>query len=221
MPNKKGNFIFLLVGIVTMLFASAIAQQLAGTFAQVVFKIFTIVALAISVLSIIDKRGLFQIAIAIIGIEIVISIIDEFMATPILRILDLFFIGLFFYGMTVVAFKRVLFSGPIDNNRIVGAICIYLLLGLIWAVLYAFLLELGMGDFNNLGDFGRVGRFSELIYFSFVTLSTLGYGDISPITPIARFFVYMEALTGQFYLAILVASLIGARFSQSSHDTSK
>ncbi|MCP4237541.1 MAG: two pore domain potassium channel family protein [Aestuariibacter sp.] len=52
-----------------------------------------------------------------------------------------------------------------------------------------------------------------LTYYSFVTLTTLGYGDISPVTPIARFLVFMEAIVGVFYMAILVASLIGIRTS--------
>ena len=49
-----------------------------------------------------------------------------------------------------------------------------------------------------------------MIYFSFVTLTTLGYGDITPLLPVPRFFVYMESVVGQLYLAVLVASLIGA-----------
>ena len=54
----------------------------------------------------------------------------------------------------------------------------------------------------------------QLIYFSFVTLATLGYGDISPATPIGQVIVILEAVTGTFYMAIVVASLIGAYFGQ-------
>ena len=63
-------------------------------------------------------------------------------------------------------------------------------------------------------------NFADGTYFSFVTLTTLGYGDISPVTPVARFLVYMEAIVGVFYMAILVASLIGMRVSarQSDHE---
>jgi len=61
-------------------------------------------------------------------------------------------------------------------------------------------------------------NFADVAYFSFVTLTTLGYGDISPIVPIARFLVYMEAIVGVFYMAILVASLIGIRISALNAD---
>jgi voltage-gated potassium channel len=56
--------------------------------------------------------------------------------------------------------------------------------------------------------------FPDFIYFSFVTITTLGFGDISPTLPVARFLVYLEAIIGQFYLAILVASLVGSRLSK-------
>ena len=58
----------------------------------------------------------------------------------------------------------------------------------------------------------------EYIYFSFVTLSTLGYGDISPASEIARSLVYLEAICGQFYIAILVASLVGAHMSEQAEN---
>ncbi|MDB4410029.1 potassium channel family protein, partial [Gammaproteobacteria bacterium] len=56
-------------------------------------------------------------------------------------------------------------------------------------------------------------NYTSAIYFSFVTITTLGYGDISPVLPLARFLVIMEAIVGVFYMAILVASLIGVRMS--------
>jgi voltage-gated potassium channel Kch len=56
--------------------------------------------------------------------------------------------------------------------------------------------------------------FPTMTYFSFVTLATLGYGDISPASPIAQVIVILEAVTGAFYMAIVVASLIGAYFGQ-------
>lgn len=218
MPNKKGNFVYLLVGLLTMLLATAVTQQLAGTLVQVISLMITALGLGISIFSISNHRKLFQIAIAIIMIEIGVGVASQFIAISVLHILDLLLLGMFFFGMTTIVFQQVLFAGPIDNNRIVGAICIYLLLGFLWAVCYTLLFLTGLGSFNGLGNLDQSAGFTDLIYFSFVTLSTLGYGDISPITPIARFFVYMEALTGQFYLAILVASLIGARFSMGKQE---
>jgi hypothetical protein len=53
----------------------------------------------------------------------------------------------------------------------------------------------------------------KAVYYSFVTMTTLGFGDISPLQPLARYLTYLEAVTGQFYIAILVASLIGVRLA--------
>ena len=55
----------------------------------------------------------------------------------------------------------------------------------------------------------------NFIYFSFVTLTTLGFGDLLPVSPLARFLVYMEAVPGVFYMAIVVSSLVGARMPKS------
>ena len=110
----------------------------------------------------------------------------------------------------------VLFTGAVDANRIVGAICIYLLMGLIWTLMYLFIAQAIPGAFNGVEQTVWYDNFADVAYYSYVTLTTLGYGDISPVAPIARFLVYMEAVVGVFYMAILVASLIGVGISESN-----
>ena len=61
----------------------------------------------------------------------------------------------------------------------------------------------------------------EFIYFSFVSLTTLGYGDISPATPVSRFVVYLEAIAGQLYLAIMIAGLVGISISDRMANRSE
>jgi hypothetical protein len=69
------------------------------------------------------------------------------------------------------------------------------------------------GACNGLEQAPWYENFSAVAYYSYVTLTTPGYGDISPVVPIARFLVYMEAIAGVFYMAILLASLIGIGLS--------
>jgi voltage-gated potassium channel Kch len=88
---------------------------------------------------------------------------------------------------------------------------IFLLLGLIWATLYLIVLEFSPTAFNGIVARGWVENFPLASYFSYVTLTTLGYGDISPAEPVSRVLVYLEAITGAFYMAVVVASLVGAR----------
>ena len=108
-----------------------------------------------------------------------------------------------------IALREVLFGEKMDGNRIAGAVCVYLLIGLTWTFVYYFI-ALGMpGAFNGLSPDHDL-RFIDLLYFSFVTLTTLGYGDVTPATPFARALAYLQAVTGTMYMALLVASLIGS-----------
>ncbi len=97
-------------------------------------------------------------------------------------------------------------SGPITLHRIQGAVAAYVLLGAIWAVAY-FLVEL-----LHPGSFSGPVRVEDgaqgWLYFSFVTLTTVGYGDVLPVQPIARSLAMLEAVTGPLYLTILLARLV-------------
>ncbi len=96
-----------------------------------------------------------------------------------------------------------------------GAVCVYLLMGLIWALLYLLIAQTIPGAFSGLEQLNWYENFSAVAYYSFVTLTTLGYGDITPVAPLARFLAYMEAVAGVFYMAILVASLIGVAINRT------
>ena len=85
-------------------------------------------------------------------------------------------------------------------------------------MLYLFMAQAIPNAFNGLEQLIWYENFADVAYYSFVTLTTLGYGDISPNVPIARFFVYMEAVVGVFYMAILVASIIGIRTSDINSE---
>ena len=113
------------------------------------------------------------------------------------------------------AVKQALFAGEITSNSIIGSICIFLLLGLIWTMLYLLVAEFIPDAFAGVEPFNWKQNLPDYIYFSFVTLTTLGFGDMLPISPLARFLVYMEAVTGVFYMAIVVSSLVGAKMAKT------
>jgi hypothetical protein len=112
--------------------------------------------------------------------------------------------------------REVFLAGAVDLNKITGSVCIYLLLVVSWAILYDFLELLTPGSFTGLSIGVGVSRFDEFVYFSLVTITTLGYGDTSPTNLVAGFFAGMEALVGVFYIAILVASLVGDFMSHNN-----
>ncbi len=126
------------------------------------------------------------------------------------------------FGFLLIAIsctlKQVVVGTEISANRLVGAVCIYLLLGVIWAVAYTVLNLISPGSFQGFSPLEDQSWDSEWLYFSFVTMTTLGYGDISPVSATARALAYMQAVFGQFYIAILVAGLVSAYISRRQDE---
>ncbi len=124
--------------------------------------------------------------------------------------------------LLVLVLTRVFSPGAVTRQRIEGAIAAYLLFGLAWAQLYESLETLSPHAFGlPKGEIPTGGWFSPLLYFSFVTLTTVGYGDIQPVHPVARSLAMFEALVGQLYPAVLLARLVSLQVSadQDQEDT--
>ncbi len=126
---------------------------------------------------------------------------------PALQVLRMVVMVLFFgftFAKMVVEIFRV---ENVTARVVVGAIGAYLLLGFIGSFLFEIIQLLYPHSFTNMDVFA--GGFYDEIYFSFVTISTLGYGDISPLTPQGQAIAILVAISGQLYLAILMAMLVG------------
>jgi hypothetical protein len=120
---------------------------------------------------------------------------------------------LFLFGAAVLIVKSLFSTPTLTFDSILGAVCGYLFLGLGWAVLYALIEGLRPGSFEISPKLVTGGEPAHplphvLSYFSFVTLTTVGYGDITPVSPATRTLAWLEAITGQFYLAVIVAGLV-------------
>ena len=114
----------------------------------------------------------------------------------------------------------VLRAGRVTANKIYGALCVYLLVGFTFAFIYAILEQLQPGSFSVPEETGQaadyMGKVMRMRYFSFVTLTTVGFGDIVPRSAAARTFATLEAIMGQIYLAVLVARLVGLHIVHGS-----
>ena len=122
-------------------------------------------------------------------------------------------------ALTVVVARAVFGPGRVTYHRVVGAVLLYLSMGLVFVALYG-IVALSVPDaFTNLptlkGDFAIAGN---LIYFSFVTLTTTGYGDIAPLHPYARALANIEAIIGQIYPATLLARLVTLELTDKTKD---
>lgn len=128
--------------------------------------------------------------------------------------------AMFFLLVSMAFLRHILEAEEINVDRILGAVCVYLLLGIGWTVVFSTLELLHPGSFRIPGEIPILVAerqemlFGVFIYYSFVTMSTLGYGDIAPITPAARTFSILEAIMGQMYLAVIVATLVGIHIGQ-------
>jgi hypothetical protein len=120
-------------------------------------------------------------------------------------------------AMTIVVLTQVFRSGTVTVHRVQGAVAAYLLLGLAWALAYDLVASLDPAAFT--GGTSVAGDRTPFAYFSFVTLTTVGYGDVTPVHPVARSLAMAEALTGQLYPAILLARLVSLSTTGSSGGT--
>jgi hypothetical protein len=113
--------------------------------------------------------------------------------------------------MFCMTMKRTLRPGQINGYRVLGGIAGYLLIGLTWTFAYQLLIQQAPSAIHFEPGMAESlpQQTSHLIYFSFTTLTTVGFGDIHPATPAARALTVAEALVGQLYIAILIASLVG------------
>jgi hypothetical protein len=119
--------------------------------------------------------------------------------------------GILFMGFVVSHLLRFILLGSRVNAEVLCAgISVYLLIGLLWTLAYMLVGQLSTGAFNFVNDPDKERTMTSFnaFYFSFTTLSTVGFGDITPVSKVARTLAILEAITGMFYVAILISRLV-------------
>ena len=119
-----------------------------------------------------------------------------------------YFLKLLIIGITIIElFKEILRTKIIDAHIISGAVSIYILIGVFWYLLYMFLLMIDPDSFTfNLQHTNKLSI--DMLYFSFTTLTTLGYGDITPTSYTAKMWAMTEAMVGVMFLALMISRLV-------------
>jgi hypothetical protein len=112
------------------------------------------------------------------------------------------------FALIWVVARAVFAPGPVTFHRIIGAILLYLTIGLVFVGLFTLVGLLDPGSFSGIRIEDDPALASKLIYFSFVTLTSTGYGDIVPVYPLARSLCNVEGIIGQLYPATLLARLV-------------
>ncbi|MBW7961017.1 potassium channel family protein [Bradyrhizobium sp. BR 10261] len=208
----------LTVLMVIMMFVIAPLQAL-GLFAFQVSEL---------VLALLLVVGIFVISgspIAVFGMLIALGMI---VTGAILRIrspsildLNLFAGSWFIVGTTMAwAVARQTFApGRVTYHRVIGAVLLYLTVAVIFAALYTFIGSLDPAAFVSMKVEDSPSLASEVIYFSFATMTTTGYGDVAPLHPVARSLCNMEAIFGQLYPATLLARLVTLEIEHRRQDS--
>jgi len=211
--SKENNFVYLFFSLVILLFSAAVVAEVQGTMMEDIFSLITLLMLLASIKSLKTDVTIKWSIYVVIAVFIVFTVLGKLFPHHFYVYFILLTLLLFFIGVFVSAFRQVLFVGDIDGNKLIGSLSLYLLLGLIWAMIYLIILSMDPQAFSGIeaGNWQQI--FSRVAYYSFVTLTTLGYGDILPTNHIAEFFVSMEAIFGVFYMAIIVSSLISLRLA--------
>jgi voltage-gated potassium channel len=216
--NEANNFYYMTVALVMLLVSTSLVEVLPNKFGllEYILEGFTALTFLVCLVSLRFDKNWYRFMMTLAGCWLVATIIRNWLG---IQEMDLIMLGLmfsFFFGTFKSVARQILFTGSVDSNKVVGSVSLFLLLGLMWTILYLLVMEFSPEAFTGMTAAPWVENFSRMAYFSFVTLTTLGYGDISPLSPIAQVVVYLEAIAGVFYMAIVVASLVSS--SQSNQD---
>jgi hypothetical protein len=163
-----------------------------------------------------NRSKIFNLAIIVIIIEW----ISEILELPILNKLSLIINICFFILIVVLLILQIAQAKQVTLHVIMESIIGYLMLGLAFSILIALVCAIDSNafSFNYLSDQmdPSISYASNYIYFGFVTLTTLGYGDIAPLSPVAKSLSNFISISGQMYVAVIIAVLVGKYISQKN-----
>ena len=214
-PGIK-NFIFgrygsLLLALVTLMLMQLTVDTTVGKY---LLEAIFIAVLLTGLRAIETKKGLLGFEVILLLVGVVLSI-----AGTVTNNTPLFFIGntcrVIFMAMVALTILSDLFRGrKVSGDTLAGAVCVYLLIAVIWGYFFLLIEVIVPGSFSFTQGHARMQlwisqEFFPFFYFSMVTITTVGYGDMSPVSTEAQTFATIEALIGQIYLTILVARLVG------------
>jgi hypothetical protein len=207
---KKNHFIWLTIALIGLMVTGAFSRDIPDNVTLELIEYTSLILLMLSLASLSTDRRWGKGFLMIIGGMLAMVVVRGVTDIGYFEYFYLTLLLIFMLGAAWLVGSKVLLTGHVDVNVIVGSVALYLLIGFIWSIFYTFLLEFSPNALKGFEPGLWYDNFPTATYFSFVTLTTLGYGDISPATPIAEVVVVLEAVTGMFYLAVIVASLIGA-----------
>lgn len=207
---QQYHFIWLTLALVGMMVTGAFSRDFPDVLTLQLVEYTSVALMMLSLLSLKTNMVLvkrFALIVALLLITVVVRGVTDYQAAEYLYLALL--LAFLLMAAWLVA-HQVLLTGSVDLNKMVGAVALYLLLGMIWSIFYVVALEIDPNALRGVEAGLWYDNMPTTTYFSFVTLTTLGFGDISPARPMTEVLVILEAVVGMFYLAVIVASLVGS-----------
>ena len=207
MRGREPNFLFLFGGMILLLVTGPVVDMLLGRSA-VIFGQFALSALLLAgILTLAQSRAAFRVGVVLVVASIATTALAYVRPSPQLTLVSFGVAWAFCLLSVVLCVRYVLTRGRVTPNHLTGVTCVYLLLGVLWGLVYA-AIHLVQPTALRPADPTQVLDVDDCLYFSFVTLTSTGYGDILPMTRLVRTLAYLEGVAGQLYSAILVATLV-------------
>jgi len=208
--HRDAKFGYLLTALLLYLMIGPVAREIFGEMDGLILMAALSSVLVIGIFGLQESRLVFVTGLTLAIIAVGLTIGDYYTESETLKLIALADIFLFFAMSMAIALRSLFQEGPVTLNRLIGGACVYILLGMCWSILYMYMIWWNPASFNGaVLDQPDNPVFWDMIYFSFVTLTTLGYGDITPAAPVARAMAYTEAIVGQLYIAVLIGTLVG------------
>ena len=209
--NSENNFIYFTLALLLLLLCSALVDSVPNVRGLMLVEAVILITQVVAYLSLnFGQRWRYFVICMFMAIAAA-NLLNRFTNIPGLSLLALFFTLAFYLGVALTIARKVLFPTSVNANIVVGALAIYMLLGLIWATLYLITLEFFPHAFNGIEHIYWGDNFSNALYYSYITMTSVGYGEITPAITMSRTLAYMQAMIGSFYMAVVVASLVSAR----------
>jgi hypothetical protein len=210
-----GRFLFLLLTLVSLFAIRPFLEGYVGI--NFLMDLFVSAVLISGVYAVSEKRSTFITGL-IIGLPALMTQwATYFFKTPVLPIVRELLGAIFCAYLVFVIVRFIFHEDKVTVDLINGAVCVYFLIGLMFAYIFAVIEGVHAGSFT-MSALGLT-HIQHFTYFSYVTLTTLGYGDIAPLSNEARSLAVLESMTGQLYLAVTIARLVGLHIAHSKHDS--
>lgn len=214
-----------LSGMLVLLFIMHfILVPLFGSYSSfmVIINIFWMLFLIAGIISLSKSRKQTLLFTIIPFLFILFGWISVFERTPFVLFADIFFTVATFGLLIVLVLMKVFEPGPITGYRVIGSIVVYMILANLWSVIYLFIYEQIPGAFQiTLPAFESNTLQANFMYFSYITITTTGFGEIVPLHPIARSMVQIEAIIGVLYPVILIGRLVSDANENSAKKKQK